>query len=61
MLASLPAPDRAGLQPQLPAVLDEAPGLAQSLSAEHAHTLAALRRAGAKRRADRACLQASRL
>lgn len=60
-LASLSAPDRAGLQPQLLAVLDEAAGLAHSLSAEHARTLTALRRVGAKRRAERAYRQASRL
>jgi uncharacterized membrane-anchored protein len=60
-LASLSTPERAGLRRQLLAVLDEAAGLAQSLSAEHARTQAALRRAGAKRRADSAYRQASRL
>ena len=60
-LAGLSAPERAGLQRQLLAVLDEAAGLAGSLGAEHARTQAALRRVGAKRRADRAYRQANRL
>ena len=60
-LGGLSAPERAGLQRQLLAVLDEAAGLVESLSAEHARTQAALRRVGAKRRADRAYRQTSRL
>jgi hypothetical protein len=60
-LDGLAAPARAGLQRQLLAVLDEAAGLARSLGAEQARTQAALRRVGAKRRADRAYRQASRL
>jgi hypothetical protein len=60
-LAGLSAPERAGLQRQLLAALDEAAGLAQSLGAAHARTQAALRRVGAKRRADRAYRQANRL
>jgi hypothetical protein len=53
--------DRAGLQRQLLAVLDEAAGLARSLGAEQARTQAALRRVGAERRADRAYRRTSRL
>ena len=60
-LDSLSGPDRAGLQRQLLALLDEAAGLAQGLSAEHARTQSALRRVGAKRRADRAYRDAGRL
>jgi hypothetical protein len=60
-LDSLSTPDRTGLQRQLLAVLDEAAGLARSLGAEQARTQAALRRAGADRRADRAYRRASRL
>jgi hypothetical protein len=60
-LDSLSAADRAGLQRQLLAVLDEAAGLARSLGAEQAHTQAALRRVGAERRADRAYRRTSRL
>lgn len=60
-LGGLSTAERAGLQRQLLAVLDEAARLVQSLSAEHARTQAALRRVGAKRRADRAYRQTSRL
>jgi hypothetical protein len=60
-LSGLSAPEREGLQRQLLAVLDEAAGLVQRLSADHARTQAALRRVGAKRRADRAYRQTSRL
>jgi hypothetical protein len=60
-LDGLAAPAGAGLQRQLLAVLDEAAGLARSLGAEQARTQSALRRVGAKRRADRAYRQASRL
>ena len=60
-LDGLSAPDRAGLQRQLLAVLDEASGLARSLGAEHARTQAALRRVGPERRADRAYHKAGRL
>jgi hypothetical protein len=60
-LDSLSAAERAGLQRQLLAVLDEAGGLARSLGAEQARTQAALRRVGAERRADRAYRRTSRL
>jgi hypothetical protein len=60
-LDGLSGPDRASLQRQLLAVLDEATGLACSLGAEQARTQAALRRVGAERRADRAYRRASRL
>jgi hypothetical protein len=60
-LDGLSAPDRAGLQRQLLAVLDEASGLAQSLGAEQARARAARGRAGVERRADRAYRRASRL
>jgi hypothetical protein len=60
-LDGLAAPARAGLERQLLALLDEASGFAHSLGAEQARTQAALRRVGAKRRADRAYRQASRL
>ncbi len=60
-LAGLSGPDRAGLHRQLLALLDEAAGLAQSLSAEHTRTQTALRRVGAKRGADRAYRRAGRL
>lgn len=60
-LGGLSGPERAGLQRQLLAALDEAGGLVQSLEAEHARTQAALRRIGAKRRADRAYRRTSGL
>jgi hypothetical protein len=60
-LDRLGGPDRADLQWQLLALLDEAAGLARSLGAEQARTQAALRRVGAERRADRAYRWASRL
>ena len=60
-LDRLSEPDRAGVQRQLLALLDEAAGLACGLGAEQARTQAALRRVGAERRADRAYHRASRL
>lgn len=60
-LSGLSASDRAGLQRQLLAVLDEAASLAEGLSAEHARMQTALHRVGTKRRADRAYRRASRL
>ncbi len=60
-LDGLLGPERAGLQRQLLAVLDEAAGLARGLEAEQARTQAGLRRLGAERRADRAYRWASRL
>ena len=60
-LGSLPAAGHDGLRRQLLAVLDEASSLAAGLGAEQARTLLALRRVGAKRRADRAYRRASRL